>query len=78
MLRQLQRITQRAQCQSPVTNAVNPDTFTLNAPSSSAFTATDTHPDIPSETAATTQKMSNTLTPIMEELTRIFSTTLES
>ncbi|PPQ94961.1 hypothetical protein CVT25_003933 [Psilocybe cyanescens] len=53
-------------------------TFAPNAPSSSAFTATNTHPDIPSETAATTQTTSNTLTPIMEELTRIFSTMPES
>ncbi|PPQ87606.1 hypothetical protein CVT25_005928 [Psilocybe cyanescens] len=35
------------------------------------------HPDIPSETAVITQKTSNTLTPIMEELTRIFLTTPE-
>ncbi|PPQ88724.1 hypothetical protein CVT25_009664 [Psilocybe cyanescens] len=78
MLRRLQQITQRAQRRSPATIVVNPDTFAPNAPSSNAFTATDTHPDTPSKTVATTQRTSNTLTPIMEELTRIFSTTPES
>ncbi|PPQ94055.1 hypothetical protein CVT25_007504 [Psilocybe cyanescens] len=74
---QLQQIAQRTQHWSPATNVVNPDTFAPSAPNSSAFTATDTHPDIPSVTVATTQEMSNTLTPIMEELTRIFSMTPE-
>ncbi|PPQ95097.1 hypothetical protein CVT25_004596 [Psilocybe cyanescens] len=55
-------------------NAANPDIFAQDAPSSNASTATNTHPDILSETAAITQKTSNTLTPIMEELTRIFLT----
>ncbi|PPQ95173.1 hypothetical protein CVT25_013126 [Psilocybe cyanescens] len=64
--------------QSPKTTTLNPDTFAQNALSSNASTAINTHLDTPFETAATTQKTSNTLTPIMEELTKIFSTTPES
>ncbi|PPQ91241.1 hypothetical protein CVT25_000302 [Psilocybe cyanescens] len=75
---QLQRIAQQAQRRSPAIIAEDPDTFAPNAPSSSAFTATNTHLDILSEIAATTQRSTSTLTPIMEELTRIFSTTPES
>ncbi|PPQ86302.1 hypothetical protein CVT25_005645 [Psilocybe cyanescens] len=74
MLCQLQQIARQVQRRSPATTAESPDTFAPNAPSSNAFTATDMHLDIPSKTVATTQKLSNTLTPIMEELTRIFST----
>ncbi|PPQ93522.1 hypothetical protein CVT25_005368 [Psilocybe cyanescens] len=58
-------------------NAANLDIFAQDAPDSNASTVTDTHPDIPSETAATTQKTSNMLIPIMEELKKIFSTTPE-
>ncbi|PPQ92040.1 hypothetical protein CVT25_005275, partial [Psilocybe cyanescens] len=78
LLHLLQRIAQRAQHWSRAFNAANLDIFAQDAPNSNASTATNTHPDIPSETAAITQKTSNTLTPIMEELTRIFSTTPES
>ncbi|PPQ93543.1 LOW QUALITY PROTEIN: hypothetical protein CVT25_000151 [Psilocybe cyanescens] len=62
---------------SPATTAENPDIFNPNAPSSSAFTATDMHLGILSEIVATTQRTTNTLTPIMEELMKIFSTTPE-
>ncbi|PPQ93193.1 hypothetical protein CVT25_007797 [Psilocybe cyanescens] len=58
-------------------NTLSATTNHLTSATSSAFTATDMHPDIPSETVAITQKTSNTLTPIMEELMRIFSTTPE-
>ncbi|PPQ92004.1 hypothetical protein CVT25_004660 [Psilocybe cyanescens] len=76
-LRRLQQIAQRARRRSPATIAENQNTFAPNAPSSSAFTATDMHLDILSEIVATTQRTTNTLTPIMEELTRIFSMTPE-
>ncbi|PPQ93142.1 hypothetical protein CVT25_003524 [Psilocybe cyanescens] len=76
-LHQLQRVALRARHQSPATIVENPDTFDPNAPSSSASTVTDTHLDILSEIAATTQRTTNTLTPIIEELTTIFLTTLE-
>ncbi|PPQ93987.1 hypothetical protein CVT25_012782 [Psilocybe cyanescens] len=77
-LRQLQRVAQRARRRSPATIVENPDTFGPNAPSSNASTVTNTHLDILSEIAATTQRTTNTLTPIIEELTTIFSTTPES
>ncbi|PPQ94120.1 hypothetical protein CVT25_010527 [Psilocybe cyanescens] len=75
---QLQQIAQRARHQSSATTVENPDTFDPNAPSSSVSIATNMHLDILSEIVATTQRTTNTLTPIMEELTKIFSTTPES
>ncbi|PPQ93210.1 hypothetical protein CVT25_007647 [Psilocybe cyanescens] len=78
VLHQLQQVALRAQHRSHAITVENPDTFNPNALCSSASTVTDTHQDILSEIAATAQKTANTLTPIIEELTMIFSTTLES
>ncbi|PPQ95106.1 hypothetical protein CVT25_011510, partial [Psilocybe cyanescens] len=78
MLCQLQRVALQAQRRSHAITVENLDTFDPNALCSNASTVIDTHQDILSEIAATAQKTANTLTPIIEELTTIFSTMQES
>ncbi|PPQ91729.1 hypothetical protein CVT25_012924, partial [Psilocybe cyanescens] len=78
MLRRLQRVALQAQHRSHAITVENLDTFDPNALYSNASTVIDMHQDILSEIAATAQKTANTLTPIIEELMTIFSTTQES